>query len=271
MDNPNYYSIIPANVRYDKRLKANEKLLYSEITALTNKDGVCWATNNYFANLYDVSIVSVSTWIKNLIDCGYISRELIYKNGSKEILKRYLRILIAPLKENLKTPPHENLKDNTTSTNTTSIISTPLPHGEFRYPEREQSQEVSSSAYRCWLKIIKDKQMDFTDNELQAIRFYSEAKPFLPVHTITANLILLQIWANDGIDIVESLLLSIDTKTLIKGKMTILHDKKGNKLLHQAIAEKRLRQIESENKQKMGDIGGFSGYSGDSIDDLVCM
>ncbi|MGE9832701.1 conserved phage C-terminal domain-containing protein, partial [Ligilactobacillus salivarius] len=38
-EKPGYYSILTANVRYDKRLKANEKLLFSEITALSNKYG----------------------------------------------------------------------------------------------------------------------------------------------------------------------------------------------------------------------------------------
>ena len=34
---PNYYAIIPANIRYDNSLKAIEKLMYGEITVLTNK------------------------------------------------------------------------------------------------------------------------------------------------------------------------------------------------------------------------------------------
>ena len=47
---PNYFGILPANVRYDKRLKPMEKILYTEITALANKKGYCYATNSYFAS-----------------------------------------------------------------------------------------------------------------------------------------------------------------------------------------------------------------------------
>ena len=62
-DFKSYYAIIPANVRYDKDLPANAKLLYGEITALCNEKGICWATNDYFAKLYDVSKTSISKWI----------------------------------------------------------------------------------------------------------------------------------------------------------------------------------------------------------------
>lgn len=101
-EKPSYFAIIPANVRYDKRLKDKAKLLYGEITSLCNKDGYCWAKNEYFADLYDVTKTTISTLIKNLIDCGYIKSKIIYKEGTKEILNRYLSIVNDPIKENLK-------------------------------------------------------------------------------------------------------------------------------------------------------------------------
>lgn len=121
MEQPNYYAIIPANVRYDKDLTPNAKLLYGEITALCNEKGCCWATNEYFANLYGVSKTTISLLIKKLIDRGYINSEIIYEDGTKKILNRYLRIIKYPIKENLNTPIKENLKDNNTSINNTSI------------------------------------------------------------------------------------------------------------------------------------------------------
>ena len=87
-----YYAVIPANVRYDKRLKANEKLLYGEITALTNERGYCWASNKYFSDLYGVTPQAVSKWINGLKNCGYISIEYTYKNGTKEIESRIIKL-----------------------------------------------------------------------------------------------------------------------------------------------------------------------------------
>ncbi len=126
MENKSYYAIIPANVRYDKELNPNAKLLYGEITALCNEKGYCWATNDYFAELYGVSKVSISNWISSLEKNGYITREIVYKEGSKEILYRYLSIVndllkksLIPNKETFNTPIKEKFKDNNTVINNT--------------------------------------------------------------------------------------------------------------------------------------------------------
>ena len=112
-EKPNYYAIIPAEIRYDKTLKDKAKLLYGEIVALTDKEGYCWASNRYFAELYGVSSTTISLLIKDLVEKGYIESEIIYKEGTKEILNRYLRII--------KEGYLRNLKDNNTSINNTSI------------------------------------------------------------------------------------------------------------------------------------------------------
>ena len=108
-EKPNYYSVIPANVRYDENLKDKAKLLYGEITSLSDRNGYCYASNRYFANLYNVSSTTISLLIKNLIDNGYIESQIIYKEGTKEILNRYLKII--------KEGYLKKLKDNNTSIN----------------------------------------------------------------------------------------------------------------------------------------------------------
>ena len=112
-----YYAVIPANVRYDPNLNANSKLIYGEITALTNEKGYCWASNEYFASLYRVSKKTISLWIKDLKDNGYIDVKLIYKEGSKQIVNRYLQICNEGTNKNVNTPTPKNVKENNTLIN----------------------------------------------------------------------------------------------------------------------------------------------------------
>ena len=135
MKQPKYYAIISAEVRYDKNLTANAKLLYAEITAFLNMNGECFATNKYFSNLYGKSIVTISKWVNELIANGYISSYYTYKEGTKEIDKRYLSILKGGIKENFKKGIKENFKDNNTSINTNTTYSN---KGRFKKPTVEE-------------------------------------------------------------------------------------------------------------------------------------
>lgn len=70
---PGYWAAIPPEVRYDTRLTASAKLLYGEISALTDKFGYCWAANDYFERLYGLSTRTVIRMIQSLADAGYIA------------------------------------------------------------------------------------------------------------------------------------------------------------------------------------------------------
>ena len=79
-----FYATIPAPVRYCKELEPNAKLLYGEITALSEQEGYCWAENTHFAELYDVDIRTIQRWLQSLKKLKFISIDADEK-GSRRI------------------------------------------------------------------------------------------------------------------------------------------------------------------------------------------
>jgi hypothetical protein len=90
MTKPNYFAIIPADVRYNKELPDKAKLLYAEITCLCNFRGNCWATNEYFARLYEVNTETISRNIQLLEKHKLIRIKYVY-NGNV-IIKRVIAV-----------------------------------------------------------------------------------------------------------------------------------------------------------------------------------
>ncbi|KLI18795.1 helix-turn-helix domain-containing protein, partial [Brachyspira hyodysenteriae] len=90
MEQKNYFAVIPASVRYDKRLKPLARLLYGEITALCNDKGYCWASNSYFAELYETTNETISRYISQLKEYGYI--KIDYNKAEQNIEKRKIYI-----------------------------------------------------------------------------------------------------------------------------------------------------------------------------------
>ena len=158
--NKSYYAIIPAGVRYNKELPMGARMLYGELTALANENGYCWATNGYFAELYDVTPVTISNWITKLEEQGHIQRKIIYREGNKEIKER--RIYIAPIKENFK---ENNTVSNNTFNNTDDIVSPSSkekknsPKGDIPYKEIVQAYNDICKSLPD-VRIISDKRKD---------------------------------------------------------------------------------------------------------------
>lgn len=80
--NPNFWAVIPATVRYDKIINSTAKLLFAEITALSNQEGYCWASNLYFAGLFGITETQVSRLISNLNDRGFIKSFVSKEEGN---------------------------------------------------------------------------------------------------------------------------------------------------------------------------------------------
>lgn len=118
-NNPNYYAVLSADVRYDTNLSPQEKILYAEITALTNKDGVCFAGNKYFASLYSLTDVTISRQLSHLEEYGYI--KIAYDKEGASVRKRYITInknvngKAVSLNKNVNRTINKNVKDNNTS------------------------------------------------------------------------------------------------------------------------------------------------------------
>jgi len=110
------YIKIPDFVRYNQNLKASSKLMFGEIWALTSKEGYCFATNSYFANVYGLSKTTISDCISQLHDEKLI--EINYVSGSRQISlpKTLSRKLEAPSRK-FETPLQENLKHNNNNSN----------------------------------------------------------------------------------------------------------------------------------------------------------
>lgn len=81
---------IPKEVYLNKELSWIEKILFVEIDSLDGEEG-CYASNEYFAEHLQVSKGRISKMINKLVKMKYITSELVYKEGTKQIEKRVLK------------------------------------------------------------------------------------------------------------------------------------------------------------------------------------
>lgn len=128
---PSYYAVLPASVRYDKSLIPNAKLLYAEITALQERTGYCFASNEFLSDLFGLKPATITSLLKNLKDNGYIEVDVVRDAETNQVLRRKIWTtnkmpVIAPPSSikigegspiKIGEPPLEKSGDNNTSIN----------------------------------------------------------------------------------------------------------------------------------------------------------
>ena len=97
---------IPKEIWLDKNLSAIEKLFLAEIESLS-KHFECYASNEYFANFFNLSKDRVSKIISSLGKRGYIKSKIIYKKDNpKQVESR--KIIAVPLWARTTRPSRRN-------------------------------------------------------------------------------------------------------------------------------------------------------------------
>ncbi len=77
------WAILPAKVRYDKRLPDKAKLLYAEIAAKCNTENVCFMFNSTMAKALSTTPRTVTRLLKTLKELGYIEIQVDYSVSNR--------------------------------------------------------------------------------------------------------------------------------------------------------------------------------------------
>ena len=171
-EKPGYWAILPASVRYDERLPANAKLLYAEISSLTDQRGYCWASNAYFAALYGVSERTIIRLLRALESCGLIRIE--NSQGGKEQRKIYGGVNplasyhdknVTPTLTKMSPPPDKNVTRNKKDTKKENEPPK-APQGAAWEPEMFERfwtaypcKKDKASARREWDRLEPDRKL----------------------------------------------------------------------------------------------------------------
>ncbi len=118
---------------------------------------------------------------------------------------------------------------------------------EFGEQEHQTKLDIiCKNAIANWKQITGEMCIEFTLTEWDAIYGYAMAKPSMPPHTIRGTLLLLNKWANEGLDIAVSLLTGFESRSLRQPFMLIQEDARGTRLSRQQVIGKRLQTIKDE-------------------------
>lgn len=89
---PKYFIQVPLEELKPLDLSSTDKLVYGTVYTMLNVTGKCFMGNKAIADSLGLKPATVSKSISKLADAGLISVQLIYKEGTKQIERRYITL-----------------------------------------------------------------------------------------------------------------------------------------------------------------------------------
>lgn len=166
----NGYSICLNEWALDKSIKSELGLLLI-ISGLTAEKGYCYASNEYFANLFKIDTTTVSRRIRKLNKKGYIKLE--FKKEGNYIKSRKIRLAKTPISlgenangslgKNAIGSLGVNAKENSTSINNTKERITSENLLAFEFLKTNYSIRFEQEFQMKFSKLIKNKKKFIED------------------------------------------------------------------------------------------------------------
>jgi hypothetical protein len=161
---------IPAEIWLNDNLSLQEKAVLAEIDSFCSRYESCYASNEHFAKFIGVSTRRIRDILKSLEDKHLLEREIIYKKGTKEIEKRFLRLpypsgrkLPHGEEENCHTPKEENCPENIPSFNKSKNSKVNI------YSLAENRSDSFKEAWQGFVDMRKANKKPMTDRAAKMI------------------------------------------------------------------------------------------------------
>ena len=170
MRKPGYWAVLPAQIRYDPAIPPNAKLLYAEISSLTDVRGYCYAANAYFEQLYELSERTIIRLIRALESAGYIRVEDGAGGKAQRKIFAGVNPLTPPPDKNVSTPltkmsvpPDKNVTPNNIKKDirkeTTQKACAWKPDLFERFWKAYPRHEDKAGARREWDRLKPDREL----------------------------------------------------------------------------------------------------------------
>lgn len=216
---------IPASIWLTPHLTLQEKIFLVEINSLDNEDG-CFASNDYFAQFFQLSKNRCSEVINKLKEKGLVTVNFIYKPGSKQVEKRIVRVNynhqlfnpkgiryseggIRKVEEGYSKSRQgysENCEDNNTVNNT--LVNSSSTENPILSDERlstltkfydENIQRMTGYIHECIVHMLKENDPDLV---MEAFKIAAKSQPRIPISYIEGTL---EKWRNKSIKSLQDL------------------------------------------------------------------
>jgi len=105
-----YYIIITHSIYTDKEINDGAKLLYGLILSLSQKDGYCYAENEYLSDTLGKSKRTINYYLEALVNKKYIYIDF-YKKTSRRITTQDTRVRLTPQVKNIDKVKHAYKQD----------------------------------------------------------------------------------------------------------------------------------------------------------------